>query len=212
MTSFITHMGIGIIFAEILLRVIDDDSEFRKDNRPLLWFLGALGGLSPDLDAIPTFFTGEHIYTYHHYFTHTFLAVGVLLVLIIVLKFNPLMIAYALGFVGHLATDFVDNSISPLGPFDMILLGKYIEWGMLCGWQEMPCMSGACGWASEFWLDPTYKYHDLWSIFLHNGWGIQYQLGSTTEFMSYYDLTIFIISIPLILATLLMVIKKGIKR
>jgi len=205
-------MGIGIILAELFMRFIDDDLDFRKEKRPLFWFIGMLGGLSPDLDVIPSLFTGEHAYTYHHYFTHTFLAMGILLVLVVVFRFNPLMIAYFLAYFGHLATDFIDNAISPLGPFDLLLFGKYIEWGLLCGWQEMPCVDGVCGWASEFWLDPQYKNHDLWSIFLNNGWGIEYQLGSVSEFLTYYDLTIMVISIPLIIATVAMGVVKLIKR
>lgn len=205
-------MGIGIILAELFMRFVDDDPDYRKEKRAIFWLIGLLGGLSPDLDVIPTLFTGEHAYAYHHYFTHTFLALGILLVLIFITKFNPLMIAYFLGFFGHLATDFVDNSISPLGPFDMLIFGTYIEWGMLCGWQEMPCINGVCGWVSEFYLDPAYKYHDLWSIFLHNRWGMAYQLGSTPEFLTYYDLALMSISIPLIIATVVMIMAKIIKR
>ncbi len=199
MTSFITHMGIGIILAEIVLRLIDDDPEFRKDKRALFWFAGLIGGLAPDLDVIPALITGEHYYTYHHIYTHTFLALGILFILVILTKFNPYMLIFFLAFLAHLGTDFMDNSISPLGPFDIS-----IEWGLLCGWQEIPCVDGVCGWASEFWLLPGYETHDLWSVFMNNGWGIP--IGF--EFLSYYDLALMAISTPLILATLIMLIKK----
>lgn len=208
MVSFIMHMGIGIMFAELIMRLIDDDPEFRKDIRLKFWWLGLLGGLSPDLDVIPSLFTGEHAYTYHHYFTHTFLAVGILVILLVIMKFNPLMLVYFAGYFMHLTADFIDNSISPLGPFDIIFLGKYIEWGLLCGWQEMPCIKGVCGWASEFWLYPKYKNHDLWTIFMNNGWGVP--IGF--EFLSYYDIAFIIVSIPLILWVLIMSMKKLINK
>ncbi|MHA1148272.1 MAG: metal-dependent hydrolase [Promethearchaeota archaeon] len=212
MTSVITHMGIGIIIAELFMRFIDDDLEFRKQKRIFFWLFGLIGGLAPDLDVIPAIITGEHFYTFHHYYTHTFFAVFLIFSLIILFRFNPYLSAFFLGFVLHLTLDFIDNSISPLGPFDMIFLGTHIEWGMLCGWQEMPCIDGVCGWASEFWLYPEYANHDLWTVFLNNGWGFSYQLGNTTEFYTYYDIVLTIISIPLILATLYLVIKKMVKK
>ena len=64
-----THIGIGIILAEIILRLVDDDPEFRKSNRLAFWWLGALGGLAPDLDVIPALILGLQSYTFHHYFT-----------------------------------------------------------------------------------------------------------------------------------------------
>ena len=201
-------MGIGLILAEILLRLIDDDPEWRKEKRLSFWWVGLIGGLSPDLDVIPAIFTGEHYYTYHHYYTHTFLAVGVLFVLVLALKFNPYMVAYFLAFVAHLGTDFIDNSISPIGPFDIIFLDTKIEWGLLCGWQEMPCVDGVCGWASLFWQLPEYGGHDLWTIFMNNGWGIP--IGY--EFLTYYDLILIGISTPLILATFILSIKKKVSK
>jgi len=205
MVSFIAHIGIGIIIAEIILRFIDDDPEFRKDKRPLFWWAGALGGLAPDLDVIPSLITGEHPYTYHHIYTHTFLVVGLVLLIVVITKFNPYMLAFFFAFVLHLTADFIDNSISPLGPFDIIFLGKYIEWGLLTGgFQEMPCIEGVCGWASEFWLESGYADHDLWSIFMNNGWGIP--IGF--EFLSYYDLAIMSISIPLMLHMFYITVKR----
>lgn len=194
--------------AKLFMRFIDDDLEFRKQKRVWFWFFGLLGGLAPDLDVIPALFTGEHVYAYHHYYTHTFLAVFLILFLIILFRFNPYLSAFFLGYVLHLIFDFMDNSISPLGPFDIIFLGQYVEWGLGCGWQAMPCIDGVCGWESEFWLHSEYADHDLWSIFLHKGWGISYQLGSATEFYTYYDIVLTIISIPFILGTLYLLIKR----
>ncbi|MHA1291349.1 MAG: metal-dependent hydrolase [Promethearchaeota archaeon] len=195
MPSFITHIGIGIIFAEIILRLIDDDPEFRKEKRYLFWWAGALGGLAPDLDVIPALILGIHSYTFHHYYTHTFFVLTLVFIVVILTKINPYSLVFFIGFFAHLTTDFIDNSICPLGPFDLIFLGKPIEWGLLCGWQEMPCANGICGWASQFWLEPEYANHDLWTIFMNNGWGIP--IGY--EFLTYYDLAIISISIPLII-------------
>ncbi|MGQ4873079.1 MAG: metal-dependent hydrolase [Promethearchaeia archaeon] len=204
MPSFISHIGIGIIFAELILRWIDDDPEFRKEKRYLFWWAGGLGGLAPDLDVIPALILGVHSYTFHHYYTHTFFALGILAVIVVFSKFNPYGIAFFVGYSLHMTLDFIDNSISPLGPFDIIFMGKYIEWGLLTGgFQEMPCVNGVCGWQSEFWLKPEYANHDLWSIFLHNGWGIP--IGF--EFLTYYDLAIMFVSIPLILYLFYMTIK-----
>ncbi len=188
MVSFITHIGIGIILAEILLRKIDDDPEFRKDNRVKYWWAGALGGLLPDLDVIPSLITGAHPYAYHHIYTHTFLAIGILFLILLLTKFNPFALAFVFGYYAHLGTDFIDNSISPLGPFD-----TSTQWGLIAGWSQIP----GGGWQSEFWLQSGYKFdNDLWSIFMKNGWGIRVGI----EFLSYYDLAIMAISIPLMLA------------
>jgi hypothetical protein len=102
----------------------------------------------------------------------------------------PLFVAFSM----HLVVDYLDNSISPLGPFL-----PTIEVGLLCGWGVMPG-----SWASEFWLLPQYKDHYLWSIFLHNGWGIPFG----AEFISYYDL--FFMGV--FIALLVLLIRFGIKR
>jgi len=204
-----THIGIGIIIAEIIMRLIDDDSEFRRSNRFKFWWAGALGGLAPDLDVIPALILGVHNYTFHHYYTHTFLAVGIIFAILAIKKFNPYLLAFFLGFVLHLTFDFLDNSISPLGPFDIIFQGQYIEWGLLTGgFQPMPCINGVCGWASEFWFHLEYANHDLWTIFLNNGWGIE----NSFEFMSAYDVAFSVVCMPLILILLLGSFKKLISR
>ncbi len=213
MTSFITHMGIGIILAEIVLRFMDDDPENRKEKRYKFWFFGLLGGLAPDLDVIPTLFMSDvSSYAIHHYFTHTFLAVGILFIILALTKFNPFMLVFFIGFVAHLGTDFIDNSISPLGPFDILFLGRPWEWGLLAGWGPMPCTPDGCGWLSNYWLYPEYATHDLWTIFLNNGWGIPITFGSTEEFLSYYDIALMCVSIPLILATIIIPIKRKISK
>ncbi len=213
MTSFITHMCIGIILSEILLRFMDDDTENRKDKRFKFWFFGALGGAAPDLDVIPTLFTNLPSYTFHHYFTHTFFAVGIVFLLVVVTKFNPFMLAFFLGyFFGHFWIDWLDNSISPLGPFDFLFTGELIEWGMLARWGPMPITPTGSGWLSEYWLYPQYANHDLWTIFLNNGWGIPFQFGSTTEFYTYYDMVFTAIGIPLILGTFIVPIKRRFSR
>ena len=212
MTSFFTHMGIGIIIAELLLRFMDDDPELRKEKRFKFWFIGLIGGLAPDLDVIPTLFLNVHSYTYHHYFTHTFLALFLLFLLVVITKVNPFMLVFFLAYMAHFWTDFIDNSVSPLGPFDILILGQPWEWGLLSGWGPMPCVNGVCGWASDYWLYPQYATHDLWTIFMNNGWGIPVTFGSTEEFLTYYDIAISIVSIPLILATFLIPIKRKISR
>ena len=205
-------MGIGIIVAEIVLRLVDDDPEFRKDKRYKFWFVGLLGGLLPDLDIIPALIFDTHSYTFHHYFTHTFLAVGIVFLVLAITKFNPYILAFFLAYVFHLGTDFIDNSISPMGPFDLIFLGESWEWGLLAGWGPMPCINGVCGWPSEYWLYPEYATHDLWTIFLNNDWGVPIQFGTTEEFLTYYDLAFIAVSIPLILATLIMPIKRKLSK
>lgn len=176
MPSFFLHIGIGFIFAEIILRVFNKDIEDRKNSRPLYLWLGFFGGLGPDLDFIPSIIQGVHFYTYHHTYTHTFLALGIIFAIVLITKFNPLALVFLAGWGMHMFADWFDNSITPFGPFLPTL-----EWGMLCGWGEIPGGS----WASEYWLEPGYAYdHDLWSIFMGNGWGIPFM----SEFLSYYDL------------------------
>lgn len=199
MTSVMAHYGLGIIVGEIILRILLKEHAIRVEKRPFYWLIGFLGGLLPDLDVIPAYITGQHPYTYHHVFTHTFLALGILTIVILVTKFNPYAIVLFLAFFMHLVLDFIDNSISPLGPFFPL-----IEWGLLCGWQEIPCVNGVCGWASEFWLQPGYETHDVWSIFMNNGWG--FPIGF--EFISYYDLALIITTTPLVIGMIYLLIKR----
>ena len=180
MTSFITHMSVGIIFAEIILRIRIKDVNERTDNRVRYWWIGLFGGLIPDLDFIPAIILGVHTYTFHHIVTHTFLALGIVaLFTLVIFRNNPLSLPFLTGYSMHMGVDFVDNSITPLGPFDSIT-----EWGLLAGWRPLPGGS----WSNEYWLPPwgplLYGNHDLWSIFMNNGWGIP--IGF--EFLSYYDL------------------------
>jgi hypothetical protein len=152
--------------------------------------------LVPDLDVLPALFTGEHLYAYHHIYTHTFLALGIIALLLVVTKLNPYMLAFSLGFGFHLFADFIDNSISPLGPFLPAL-----QWGLIAGWSKIP----GGGWESEFWTKPGYNFdNDLWSIFMKNGWG--FDVGF--EFITYYDLILIIISIPLFIALIYLTIEK----
>jgi hypothetical protein len=84
-----------------------------------------LGGLIPDLDVIPAIMTGQPIYMYHHIYTHTLLALGIMIGITAILRFRPLPTAVLLGFVAHLLMDFFDNSILPFSPFD-----QTTEWGI----------------------------------------------------------------------------------
>ncbi len=180
MTSFFTHMAVGILFAEAILRYRLNDVGERAENRLKYWWVGLFAGLLPDLDVIPGIILGLHPYTFHHIVTHTFFAIAVVaLFAFIIFRENPLSLPFFAGYSMGVFVDFLDNSISPLGPFDTIT-----EWGLLAGWRPIPGGS----WASEFWLPPwgplLYGDHDLWSIFMNNGWGIP--IG--VEFLSYYDL------------------------
>ncbi|MHA1298644.1 MAG: metal-dependent hydrolase [Candidatus Helarchaeota archaeon] len=199
MVSFLSHMAIGIFCAEIILRFRTKNSpDDRAEKRVKYWWVGLFAGLAPDLDVIPGIILGLHSYTFHHIITHTFLALGIIAILtLIVFKKNPLSLVFFAGYSSHLLADFIDNSISPLGPFDTVT-----TWGLIPGWVPLPGGS----WASEFWLPPwgplIYRNFDLWSIFMHNGWGIP--VGS--EFLSYYDLVgvafFFIFAVYLIIITI----------
>ncbi|MHA1268470.1 MAG: metal-dependent hydrolase [Candidatus Helarchaeota archaeon] len=194
MVSFISHMSIGIICAEIilLLKYSGPNSYLRVKNRLLFWSIGMLGGLMPDLDAIPAIIMGLHPYTFHHFYTHTFLALGIMLGIFLLFRKTKWSLPLFVGFGMHLVVDFIDNSISPLGPFF-----PTIEWGFIPGWGELPFGT----WASEFWLLPGYENHDLWTIFMTNNWG--FHIGF--EFISYYDIIfiliffIFLIIIPILI-------------
>ncbi|NVM02114.1 MAG: metal-dependent hydrolase, partial [Candidatus Helarchaeota archaeon] len=146
MTSFFTHMFVGILFAELILRYKLKDASERAENRVKYWWVGLFSGLLPDLDVIPAYILGLHPYALHHIITHTFLAIGVVaLFTFYIYRDNPLTLPFFAGYSMHLVVDFLDNSISPLGPFDPIT-----EWGLLAGWGPIPGGS----WASEFWLPP----------------------------------------------------------
>jgi membrane-bound metal-dependent hydrolase YbcI (DUF457 family) len=189
-------MAVGILFAELILRLRTKDLDERSEKRVKYWAAGLIAGLIPDLDIIPALITGEHPYTYHHIYTHTFLALGIVAIFcFVIFRKNELALPFFMAFFMHLFVDYMDNSISPLGPFL-----PTVELGLLCGWGIIPLG----GWASEFWLDPTYKYHDLWSIFLHNGWGIP--VGS--EFLTYYDLALIGVFFALFIILIYLVVKK----
>lgn len=170
-------MTIGILFAELILRVRTKDLNERAEKRVRYWFIGMIAGIIPDLDVIPALILNVHPYTLHHTYTHTFLAIGIIAILsFVVFRKNQLALPFFAGFGMHLAVEYVDNSITPLGPFL-----PNIELGLLCGWDIMPG-----GWDSNFWLYTPYKNHYLWSIFLNNGWGLPFG----NEFLSYYDLVL----------------------
>ena len=177
MVSFLAHMAVGILFAELILRLRTKDPNERAEKRISYWLIGMVAGLTPDLDVIPAILLGVHPYTFHHIFTHTFLAIGIVAVLcLVVFRKNQLALPFFAGFGMHLGVEFFDNSITPLGPFL-----PNMELGLLCGWGIMPG-----GWDSNFWTMAPYKNHYLWSIFLNNGWGLPFG----DEFLSYYDLVL----------------------
>ncbi len=172
-------MAVGIALAELILRYRIKDPSERADNRVKYWWVGLFAGLVPDLDVIPALILGVHSYTFHHWITHTFLALGIVaLFTLVIFRDKWYSLPIFAGYSAHLLADFIDNSIAPWGPFDPIT-----EWGLLT---YGPIPGGS--WASEYWLPPWgpifYHDHTLWSIFMYNGWGIP--LGF--EFLSYYDL------------------------
>lgn len=180
MVSVIAHMGIGILFAELILRLRIKDLDERSQKRMTYWGIGLLAGLIPDLDIIPALIIGVHSYTFHHIFTHTFLALGILAIAYVIFRKHELALPFVAGYYMHLFADYIDNSIAPLGPFDSVT-----ELGLLPGWGPIPGGS----WASEYWLTPGYENHTLWAIFRDNGWGIP--IGF--EFLSIYDLVFIVI-------------------
>lgn len=185
MVSFIAHMGIGILFAELILRLRTKDPEERSMKRLRYWSIGLLAGLLPDLDVIPAIILGVHSYTFHHIITHTFLAMAIIAVAYFFFRKKELALPFLAGYYTHLFADYIDNSISPLGPFDSIT-----ELGLLPGWGPMP----GGGWHSEYWLTPGYENHTLWSVFMNQGWGIP--LG--IEFLSIYDIILILITFVLL--------------
>ncbi|NVM53189.1 MAG: metal-dependent hydrolase [Candidatus Helarchaeota archaeon] len=196
MVSFISHMAIGILFAEIILRLRTKDLNERSEKRVKYWTIGLIAGLIPDLDIIPGYILGVHPYTFHHIYTHTFLALGIVAIAcLVIFRKNELAFPFFTGYGMHLVFDYFDNSISPLGPFV-----PEIELGLLCGWGTIPGGS----WASEYWLLPGYESHTLWAIFMNNGWGIP--IGF--EFLSIYDLVFIVIFFILFIILIRLVFKR----
>jgi hypothetical protein len=199
LTSTFSHIAVGILFGELILRLRINKSDQTK-KRFLFWSFGALGGLIPDLDVIPAIIIGVHYYTFHHWITHTFLALGIFAAIWIGFRKKDWSLPLFVGFSMHLLFDFLDNSIAPLGPFF-----PSIEWGLLCGWGEIPGGS----WASEFWLEPGYDYsHDLWSVFMKYGWGVP--IGF--EFLSYYDLALIGVFAVVFVIYIVLMVQKIINR
>ncbi len=195
MVSVIAHMGIGILFAELFLRLRIKDKDERSVKRIRYWGIGLLAGLIPDLDIIPALIMGVHSYTYHHIFTHTFLAVGILAIVFLIFRKYEIAKPFVAGYYMHLVADFIDNSIAPLGPFDSVT-----EFGLLPGWGPIPGGS----WASEYWLEAGYENHTLWAIFRHNGWGIP--IGF--EFLSIYDIVLIVITIILCVYLFILIFRR----
>ncbi|MDD1778013.1 MAG: metal-dependent hydrolase, partial [Candidatus Helarchaeota archaeon] len=77
MVSFLAHMAVGILVAELILRLRTKDPNERAEKRSNYWLVGMIAGLVPDLDVIPALLLGVHPYSFHHIYTHTFLAIGI---------------------------------------------------------------------------------------------------------------------------------------
>jgi len=177
-------MGIGILFSELILRLRVKDPSKRSEDRLIYWFVGMLGGLIPDLDVIPALLINVHSYTFHHFFTHTLLALGIAIAVWFILRKRKWSLPLLAGFGAHLLVDWIDNSISPLGPFI-----PYIESGLFTPIGILPGLS----WTSEYWKNPIYMFHDLWTLMYNLGWGIPIGM----EFLSFYDLIIIAITFAL---------------
>lgn len=181
MVSTFAHVAIAILFAELILRLRTKDPDERSEKRVKYWLIGIIAGTIPDLDVIPAVIMGLHPYAFHHIYTHTFLAMGIIAVFcFVIFRKNELALPFFAGYGLHLAADYIDNTISPLGLFDPVT-----ELGLLRGWGPIPGGS----WASEYWLTPGYENHTLWGIFMSRGWGIP--VGS--EFLSYYDIALIVV-------------------
>ncbi|MHA1321767.1 MAG: metal-dependent hydrolase [Candidatus Helarchaeota archaeon] len=202
MVSVLAHMGIAVLCAELILRLRTKDSNIRASKRLKYWTIGLIAGLIPDLDVIPALILGVHSYTFHHIYTHTFLAVGILAIGYFFLRKNELMLPLVSGYYLHLFVDFIDNSISPLGPFDPVT-----EWGLIAGWGPIP----GGGWQSEYWLHPELypgtENHTLWSIFMNNGWGVPIGI----EFLSIYDIVLIIVFFALVVLWIRMLFQNRLK-
>lgn len=194
MVSFPSQLTIGMLFSELILRIRYKDSAERADKRIQYWIVGLIFGAIPDLDVIPAVLIGVHPYTFHHTFTHTFIAVGIILIISLIFHKWEYSLPMFVGYSTHLLADFIDNSITPWGPFL-----PNIEWGL---WYYGPIPGDS--WASEYWLQPGYENHSLWTVFQSINWGIP--VG--TEFLSYYDLALIVIGIVLIAILLVLIVKK----
>lgn len=114
MPSFIAHMLFGLLFAELYILCFHGDIE--RNKKITLRVLGSLGGLLPDLDVIPALILGLPMYSLHHYFTHTFLAILVVSVSMVIIRKKESFVL-GMGYLLHLGLDLVDNSLPLLSPF-----------------------------------------------------------------------------------------------
>ncbi|MEM2636975.1 MAG: metal-dependent hydrolase [Candidatus Korarchaeota archaeon] len=124
-----SHALLGFVIALVLYKYFPQIARFRRSR---WYFLGFLAGFGPDFDTIPGAIAGHlneeySMWTFHHVYTHTFIAMSLLLLLLLT-NFNgeALLINAAWDF--HLFCDWLDNSIMPFGPF------SHEEWGLNLGY------------------------------------------------------------------------------
>ncbi|MAG91263.1 hypothetical protein CMO83_01140 [Candidatus Woesearchaeota archaeon] len=125
---------VHVLFTIIVLDLIRD--HFIKDKKkiPLHYiFIGGVAGLLPDID-IPLFwllnnFLGIDVPWFHRVFTHTFLFIGVFLLLSIVFIFINKRLSEIFGIITfgvafHIFLDwFFSGGIAPLYPFSSATFG-----------------------------------------------------------------------------------------
>lgn len=178
MVSVISHIGLGIVFAEIYSRTKRGRESIPNKERIRNWTWGGLGGLAPDLDVIPAFILNLPIYAFHHLFTHTLIAVVLIIILLYAFKYHPYIIFFSIGYLGHLVTDLIDNSLTPLAPF-LLFINEY-------------------GYIFSFELGL-----EIVEIFQANNWGFD----TEWQFFSYYDMALIIMTFFLFIKYIQIVIR-----
>lgn len=132
---------VHVLFTIIVLDLFRD--HFLKDKKkiPLHYiFIGGVAGLLPDID-VPLFwilnnFLGINVPWFHRIFTHTFLFIGIFLVLSLIFyginkKWSELFAIITFGVAFHLLLDwFFTGGIAPFYPFFSAAYGLNV-FGML---------------------------------------------------------------------------------
>ena len=159
-------MGFGIMIAELFFQITKEEDEVKRIK---YWGFGSLGGLVPDLDVIISILMGRELAYYHHFITHTLLALCIITLFLGIIKFNRFFLCFYLGYCVHLLTDLIDNTLTPFSPFILKINGF--------------------GWLESFEIGL-----DIYEIFISHNWGFNI-MG--LYFLTYYDAILIVVSLGL---------------
>lgn len=124
-----THMMFGFFLAYFLQK------RYPNVSKRKIYTLGYLSGLIPDLDAVPGLIEGvikgdvsTYLYKYHHIYTHTLIAMGIVFLLGVILFHSnkPLFMTFVGGYGLHLICDFIDNGIPLFSPWFSEIYGLWL--------------------------------------------------------------------------------------